>query len=323
MPLDIFKQLKKELPGVKKHVALAKHTTFEIGGPAEYFFIAKKQEEVAYAIKVAKKLNLPLFIFGGGSNLLVSDSGIKGLAVRMQSNAKTFEVLPGGRIQAYSGVSLGSVVSFSIKKSLAGLEWAGGLPGTFGGAIRGNAGAFGGEMKDSITSVKALDHHFVLRNFTRPKCGFSYRNSVFKEKGWTIVSATVKLKKGNKKQLRAVADSRITYRKEKHPLEFPSAGSVFKNVDVKKIAPKFQKLFSDKIKQDPFPIVPAAWFIIGVGLAGKQIGQAQISLKHSNYIVNLGGAKASDVLELIQLVKKEVKKEYDIDLETEIQYVGN
>lgn len=318
---NLFRALKKALPGVRRSELMAKHTTFEIGGPAEYFFIAKDKEQVAKAVAAAKNLQLPLFIFGGGSNLLVSDAGIKGLVVRMQSNAKTFEVSPGGRIEAYSGVSLGSVVSFSIKKSLAGLEWAGGLPGTFGGAIRGNAGAFGGEMKDSIASVRALDHHFALRTFSHKACGFSYRNSVFKEKSWTIVSAAVKLKKGIKKQLRAVADSRILYRHQKHPLEFPSAGSVFKNVDVKKIAPKFQKLFSDKIKQDPFPIVPAAWFIIGVGLAGKQIGQAQISLKHSNYMVNLGGARAKDVLELIQLVKKEVKKEYDIDLETEIQYV--
>jgi len=323
MKKEILVQLKKELPGLKRNVSLKAHTTFNIGGPAEYFFIAKKKEDVIKAIAIAKKLKLPLFIFGGGSNLLVSDAGIKGLVVRMKSSSKIFDVLPKNRIEAYAGVSLGNVVSFAIKKSLQGLEWAGGLPGTFGGAIRGNAGAFGGEMKDTVVKVQALDHSFKLRNFSYTQAQFSYRSSIFKEKGWTIVSAIVALKKGNKKELRAIADSRITYRKEKHPLEYPSAGSVFKNVDVKKIPAKFLKLFSEKIKEDPFPIVPAAWFIIGAGLAGKQIGQAQISKKHSNYIVNLGGAKAKDVLALVQLVKKEVKKEYDIELETEVQFIGD
>lgn len=317
-----FGALKKLLPGVKKNIALADHTTFNIGGPAEYFFIAKRKEDVIKAIKAVKKLKLPLFIFGGGSNLLVSDAGLKGLVVRMQSNDKHFQVLSGNRVRAYAGVSLGVVISFSIKKSWQGLEWAGGLPGTFGGAIRGNAGAFGEEMKDTVTSVQALDSHFTSKSFTVAACKFSYRSSIFKEKNWTIVSATVKLKKGHKKELQAIAKSRINYRNEKHPLEYPSAGSVFKNVAVEKVSEEFKYLFLDKIKQDPFPIVPAAWFIIGAGLAGKKIGQAQISKKHSNYIVNLGGAKAKDVLRLIKIVKEKVKNKYHIDLEVEIQFIG-
>ncbi len=318
----IFETLKKQLPGVKRAELMAKHTTFEIGGPAEYFYIARAQKNVVKAIRVAKKLQLPLFIFGGGSNLLVSDEGIKGLVVRMKSNVKVFPVFSGNRIKAYSGVSLGNVVSFSTKKSLKGLEWAGGLPGTYGGAVRGNAGAFGGEMKDSLMQVQALDHHFVLRNFTHEQCGFSYRSSVFKEKNWTILSATVKLQKGHKKELQAIASSRVQYRKDKHPLEYPSAGSVFKNVPVEQITETFKQEFWDKVKQDPFPIVPAAWFIIGAGLAGKKIGNAQISKKHSNYIVNLGGAKAKDVLALIDVVKKKVKEKYGILLEVEVQYIG-
>ncbi len=319
---NIFEALKKALPGLKRGELMTKHTTFEIGGPAEYFYIAKKQEDVSRAIASAKKLKLPLFIFGGGSNLLVSDNGLKGLVVRMQSSEKVFPVLLGNRLKAYAGVSLGSVVSFSIKKSLKGLEWAGGLPGTFGGAVRGNAGAFGGEMKDSIISVQALDHNFSLRHFDHGQCGFSYRSSVFKEKSWTIVSATVKLQKGHRKELQAIADSRVAYRKEKHPLEYPSAGSVFKNIPVENIPEEFKQFFWDKVKQDPFPIVPAAWFIIGAGLTGRQVGKAQISNKHSNYMVNIGGAKAKDVLALIDLAKKEVKKKYQIDLEVEVQFVG-
>src|SRR3989338_10579376 len=243
----IFEKLKKELsrsrsdrgssiksgPGVQKNILMARHMTFKIGGPAEYFLSATKEKEIINAIDVAKKLKVPIFVMGGGSNLLVLDKGVKGLVIKNQ--VTTPIVLKSSNvIEAPAGIVLGDLVDFSIKNSLQGLEWAGGLPGTFGGAIRGNAGAFGGEMKDSVSMVQAFDSRFTLRNFTNAQCKFSYRNSIFKEKGWTIVSATVALKKGSKKELRAVVDSRINYRKEKHPLEYPSAGSVFKNVDVKK-----------------------------------------------------------------------------------------
>ena len=153
------------------------------------------------------------------------------------------------------------------------------------------------------------------------ECRFSYRSSIFKEKDLVVLSASLKLKKGDKKVLQKIAKSHINYRKEKHPLEYPNIGSIFKNVDFKKVSQKFKKEFINKVKQDPFPIVPAAWFIIGVGLAGKKIGGAQISKKHSNYIVNLGGAKAKDVLALIELTKKKVKKVYNLDLEVEVQYL--
>ncbi len=169
--------------------------------------------------------------------------------------------------------------------------------GTFGGAVRGNAGAFGGEMKDSILYVNILDKNLKIKKLSNKQSEFSYRSSIFKKQNLIILSAGVKLKKGEGEILKGVAESHINYRKEKHPLEYPSAGSVFKNVDVDTLPLEFQKEFSDKVKQDPFPIVPAAWFIIGAGLTGKQVGQAQISKKHSNYIVNLGGAKAKDVLE--------------------------
>ncbi len=154
------------------------------------------------------------------------------------------------------------------------------------------------------------------------QCGFSYRSSIFKRQNWIVLSASVKLKKGDKKALQEISDSHKDYRNQKHPLEYPNAGSIFKNVDFKKISRNLQNLFLDKVKQDPFPIVPAAWFIIGAGLSGKKIGQAQISQKHSNYIVNLGGAKAKDVVRLIDFVKKEVKKKYHIVLEPEVQFLG-
>lgn len=317
----MFTQLKKELPGLQKNVLLKDYTTFNIGGLAEYFYIASDKEQLIKAISTAKQLNVPVFVLSGGSNLLVADEGIRGLIIKLASESGI--ELNGEEITAPAGVSLGALVDFSIEHSLQGLEWAAGLPGSFGGAIRGNAGAFGGEIKDSIIKVEALDDTLTLRTFDNQSSDFSYRNSIFKQKNWLVVSATVKLKMGDKNSLQELAESKRQYRKEKHPLEYPSAGSVFKNVDVKDIPAEFIDSFRDKIKQDPFPIVPAAWFIIGAGLTGRQIGKAQISPKHSNYIVNLGGATAKDVLDLAFLVERTVKEKYDIDLEMEVQYIKN
>ncbi len=319
MENNIFTGLKKNLPGVQKNILLAPHTTFHIGGPAKYFFIAREKKSLIKAITVAKKLHMPVFVLGGGSNLLVSDKGFTGLVVKIQLAKWRFE--PNNAIVSDAGVMMQSLVGASVKNGMAGLEWAGGLPGTLGGAIRGNAGAFGGEMKDSILQVGALENHLNYKTLSNKQCQFSYRSSIFKEKNLPVISAKIQLKKGDKKNLQAIANSHIEYRKEKHPLEYPNAGSVFKNVDVKRLSSKFQKLFSDKVKKDPFEIVPSAWFIIGAGLSGKTIGQAQISEKHSNYIINLGGAKAKDVLSLIAFARKAVKKKYGIDLEQEIQYL--
>lgn len=319
MKNKFFDALKKKLPGVRKQVSMAKHTTFKIGGPAEYFFIARSERDIVKAVKTAQKIHIPIFIFGGGSNLLVSDDGIEGLVVKIKND--DIALLKNGAIKAGAGVDMGKLVSFSIDKSLAGLEWAGGLPGTFGGAIRGNAGAFGGETKDSIIQVKALDGNLRIKKFNNKRCKFSYRNSIFKEKGWIILSATMKLQKGNKKELKRIAQSHIDYRKQKHPLEYGSAGSVFKNVPVETLNPAFKKEFSDKVKKDPFPIVPAAWFIIGAKLAGKQIGGAQVSTKHSNYIINVNKALTADVIQLVELIKRRIKSGYGVDLEPEVQIV--
>jgi len=317
---EVFMAIKKDLPGVQKDVAMADHTTFKIGGPAEYFFIARSEKEIITALKTAQKLNIPVFIFGGGSNLLISDNGIKGLVVKIENDDIT--LVSDDVIEAGAGVTMAQLVSFSIDNSLQGLEWAGGLPGTFGGAIRGNAGAFGGETKDSIFQVTALDHDLNIKKFNNTECRFSYRNSVFKAMGWIILSAHVKLKKGDKEELQAIAQSHINYRKEKHPLEYGSAGSIFKNIPVETLRPEFQKEFADKVKQDPFPIVPAAWFVIGAGLTGMEIGEAQISTKHSNYIVNKGRATVKDVLALIDVAKQKIKEKYHIDLEVEVQIVN-
>lgn len=315
----LFDRLKKELPFLQKNILLKDHTTFKIGGPAKYFLVVKKKEDLIMAIKIAKKFKLPVFVLGGGSNLLVSDDGFRGLVVKIQF-AKWF-LKPKNIIVSEAGAKMEDLVEFSIKKGLKGLEWAGGLPGTFGGAVRGNAGAFGGEIKDSVLSAEALDANLKLRKLSKKQCKFSYRSSIFKEKNWAVICATLKFEKGDRKRLEDIANSHIEYRGQKHPLEYPNAGSIFKNVDFKKISSKIQKTFLDKVKKDPFEIVPSAWFIIGAGMSGKKIGKAQVSRKHSNYMVNLGGARAKDVLKLIEFVKKAVKKRYGVTLEQEVQYL--
>ncbi|KKP41432.1 MAG: UDP-N-acetylenolpyruvoylglucosamine reductase [Parcubacteria group bacterium GW2011_GWA2_33_14] len=316
---NVFRILKKEFPNIQNNVLMKNHTTFKIGGPAEYFLIVRKREDLMKAIKVAKKLTIPVFILGGGSNLLVSDKGFSGLVIKIELDNLVLKKK--NTIISDAGVTMQNLVNMSLKNSLVALEWAGGLPGTVGGAVRGNAGAFGGEVKDSILSVEALDKNLQLRKLSNTQCQFSYRSSIFKKKNWTIVSVVIKCKKGDKKTLQEIANSHIKYRKEKHPLEYPNAGSVFKNVDFKKIPLRLQNLFLDKVKKDPFLIVPSAWFIIGAGLTGKKIGKAQISKKHSNYIVNLGGAKAKDVAQLITFAKEKIKEKYGVSLEQEIQYL--
>ena len=205
---------------------------------------------------------------------------------------------------------------------LSGLEWAGGLPGTLGGAIRGNAGAFGGEIKDVILEVEALDEKGNLKTLSRKQCNFSYRSSIFKKNNWIVLSTALKLEKGNKKLIQSITKSHIRYREEKHPLEYPNAGSIFKNCDLKKIPKKIRNNFDHVIKIDPFPVVPTAYLISETGLKGLRVGRAEVSRKHPNYIVNLGKASAKDVLKLIYLVKEKVKKRFGIDLEEEIQLIG-
>lgn len=293
-------EIEKELPQIKKNIALASHTTFKIGGVADYFLTVETREDLIKAIKTAKKFKLPFFLLAGGSNVLVSDEGFRGLVIKFR-NSK-FEVKD-SKIVTEAGVMLGELVNASAEVELTGLEWLAGIPGTIGGAIRGNAGAFGKSMIDLVRKVEVLEVDFDLKikNYELDDCHFSYRSSVFKKKkGLIILSAEIQLEKGSKEKILENIKRNLNYRKEKHPLEFPSAGSIFKN-----------------------PEDSSAGKLIGnCGLGGKKIGQAQISKKHANFIVNLGKAKAKDVLELIDLAKQEVKKKFGIELEEEIQFLG-
>ncbi len=318
---DIFEKLKKKLPGVKKNVALSRHTTFNIGGAAKYFFVAEKKQDIIKAMRVAKGLLLPVFILGGGSNILASDKGFMGLVIKIKSKKKALTIKKGNKLEVFAGVTMKELVKFCADNSLQGLEWAGGLPGTFGGAVRGNAGAFGGEIKDSILEVQALTDKLEVKKISVKQCDFSYRSSVFKKKNWIVLSATLQQTLGEKKVIWQIAKANMKYRQEKHPLDLPNAGSIFKNQDFNDFSKEHQTMLLKIVKKDPFPVVPVAYLLSELGLKGTTIGGAQVSQKHPNFIVNLGKAKAQDVLELIELNKKHIKEIYGVELEQEVQFL--
>ena len=305
---------------IQQDVPLAPLTTFKIGGPAKHFVRIKNQGELLEAITLAKSNRWPVFVLAGGSNLIVSDQGFDGLVVSMEIDGFEFD---GEKVTSGAATSMKVLVDESIKRGLGGLEWAGGLPGSFGGAIRGNAGAFGGEIKDTIFSVSSVDVDTgkeVLRD--NKACQFGYRDSLFKHTEEVITQATVSLRPQDGGELRRVADEHIQFRHDKHPMEYPNAGSIFKNIPLEHMPKEHLSLFADAVKNDPFPIVPTAKVIAVAGIKGMRVGDAELSEKHTNYMVNLGQAKAADLVALIEQVKSAIKDRYQIDLEVEPELVG-
>ncbi|MCK4520300.1 UDP-N-acetylmuramate dehydrogenase [Candidatus Parcubacteria bacterium] len=290
----------------KKNVQLKNYTTFKIGGPAKYFYIAKTANDLIKAIKAVKELGLDFFILGKGSNILAADKGYDGLVIKIQSPnySKLFQIktkFQNPKIYVEAGMPLSLLVSKTAEKGLTGMEWAIGIPGTVGGAIRGNAGAFEQSISDIVKKVKCLDiKNLESKTLKNKDCKFKYRDSIFKhKKNLIILSAEIEMKKGDKKEIRKRAMENLKWRKHNQPLDFPSAGSIFQN----------HKRHS------------AGWLIEQCGLKGKKAGKAQISKKHANFIVNLDNAKAEDVLKLINLAKKKVKQKFGIELKEEIEYL--
>lgn len=305
----------------KKNVVLAEHSNYKIGGPAKFFFEAKNIDEVKWATEEAKRSKFKIFILGGGTNLLIADAGYDGLILKPTMN---FLNRTAGGIEAGAGILVSELLDFAAKNGLSGLEWAGGLPGTLGGAIRGNAGAFGGEIKDGIEKVESFDiESSEPRRRNNKECLFGYRSSVFKELGGReiILSATLSLKNGDSAEIKRSILSKIEYRKSRQPLEYPNIGSIFKNVPVEFIPKDVLLKCADVIKQDSFPVVPTARLITLAGLKGTRSGGAMISPKHGNFIVNVSDAKAADVKNLIKLIKEEVHKKFGIKLEEEIMEI--
>ncbi len=304
-------------------VKLSQFSSYKIGGPARFFYAPKTAAELIHGVERAKNEKLPIFVLGGGTNLLISDAGFMGLVLKPNLTRMKTE---SPAIVADAGVSMSDLLDFAAGKGLSGLEWAGGLPGTLGGAIRGNAGAFGGEIKDSVAEVASLDisgRESKIMKRDNAECKFGYRSSIFKNRNGKeiVLSAVLNLHKGDKRQIRDSIDEKINYRKAKHPMEYPNVGSIFKNTDAKFVDAKLLKAWKAVLKTDPFPVIPTAHIISEAGLKGVSFGGAMISPKHPNFIVNALGATAEDVKALIGLVKKTVRQKFGLQLEEEVMYL--
>lgn len=281
---------------LRENVLLSEYSTFRIGGPARYLIEVDNAEDLKKVIQKVLELNLQFIVIGGGSNILFSSKGYNGLVIVFKSN-NTFSIND-NLIEVNASVSLNYLVN--KLNNYTGLEWAVGIPGTVAGAINGNAGAFGGEMSELIKQVKVLeikDNQIIEKDFSKEDCKFSYRNSIFKNNpNLIIISAILELKKDSEENVKQKIKNNLSKRMSKQPKGF-SIGSIFKN------------------GEDFF----AGELIEKAGLKGLQIGDAKISDEHANFIINLGKATSDDVLELIKIIKKEVKEKFSIDLEEEIK----
>nr|WP_317361657.1 UDP-N-acetylmuramate dehydrogenase [uncultured Blautia sp.] len=284
---------------VKLQEPMSKHTTFRIGGPADFYLCPHSTKEVQQTVQICKEENLPYFILGNGSNLLVSDKGYRGAIIQLWKNFSDISVKD-CCITAKAGALLSKVAAEALEEGLTGMEFASGIPGTIGGAVFMNAGAYGGEMKDIIKEVKVLDDQGEVRVLSNEEMKLGYRTSIVKEKGYTVLSAVLQLKKGDVSVIRETMEDLKNRRTSKQPLDMPSAGSTFKRPE---------GYFAGKLIMDS-------------GLRGFSVGGAQVSEKHCGFVVNKGGATAEDVTALIREVQRRVKETFGVELETEVRFLG-
>ena len=297
---QIYDRLCREVPGLelRRDEPMARHTTFKVGGPATLMALPGTEEELLAAVRTALEEGItPLFV-GNGSNLLVDDAGLDALVVKTAPRVSRVEVRE-NTLRAGAGISLAQLASEAADHGLTGLEFAHGIPGSLGGAVVMNAGAYGGELCQVISQVRALDSRGQVRELAGDACDFSYRHSRFSAGGWLILSATVELAPGDPAAIRGRMEELMARRKEKQPLEYPSAGSTFKR------------------PEGHF----AAALIEGCGLKGLTVGGAQVSEKHAGFVINIGSATCRDILDLMDQVRERVFRETGVELEPEVKYV--
>lgn len=306
---------------IKKNVLLAPLTTFKIGGPADYFFEVKNFQELKLIFQKIRENKNPFFILGGGSNILVADEGFRGWVIKISNKElKIKKVKNGVEVIAGAGCLLSEVLKKTLEKGVGGLEWAVGIPGTIGGAICGNSGAYGHSIGELVKEVEVFNpFSFKKEIISANDCHFNYRESIFKEKPLIIWRVNLFFKKASKFISEKLIKAYLLDRKNKIP-PYPSAGSVFKNVKFEDLPESLRKKIpAEKIKGGK---ISAGYLVEKAGLKGKKIGEAEISFQHANFIINKGRAKAKDVLALIKLVKETVKRKFNVDLELEILLVG-
>ncbi len=305
---------------LQKNVLLANHTTFRIGGPARYFCVVKKKEELLTALRWGKANDLPIFVLGGGSNLLVSDAGFDGLVIKCQMSdfqtqldGEKFKVICG------AGVLFNKIILETAKNGYSGVEWGFGIPGTIGGAICGNAGRLGEDVSQVVESVEVLDDNFEVKVLPKDECKFDYRESRFKHTSEIILLATLNFIKKDQAAIDEVLFQAKDVIKKSPP--FPSAGCAFKNYKLKSEEDELLKNHSELASRVRGGKIGVGFLLEQCGLGGRQVGGAKVWEGHKNYIVNVGGAKASEIKELIKICQAAVKEKYGIDLVEEIRYL--
>ncbi len=284
---------------VLQNEPMKKHTTFRIGGPADYFVMPSDEQELAKVLKVCKEYSIPIYIVGNGSNLLVGDGGFRGVIIQLYKEMSAL-IVEEEQITAQAGCSLAQIANAALNEELTGFEFAAGIPGTLGGAVVMNAGAYGGEMKDVLVSARVMTEEGEILELTAEELKLGYRTSVIPEKNYIVLGAVLKLEKGTRDEIKAQMDDLRQKRVSKQPLEYPSAGSTFKRPE---------GYFAGKLIQD-------------AGLKGFSVGGAQVSEKHSGFVINKGQATAADVMELIRQVTEKVKSETGVTMEPEVKRIG-
>lgn len=283
---------------VMNDVSMKEHTSFKVGGPADLFVTPRTYEKVKEIINICRENNVPYFILGNGSNLLVKDGGIRGVVINMSKlNEVRVEL---DRVVAQSGSLLSSASVAALQGSLKGMEFAHGIPGSVGGAVTMNAGAYNGEISQVIESALVIDNEGNIRRIFKDELELSYRMSAILKYGYVVLEATFKLEKGDYEVIKNRMDDLMRRRKERQPLEYPSAGSTFKRPE---------GFFAAKLIED-------------TGLKGTKVGGAEVSMKHSGFIINKENATAKEILDLIVVVQQKVKEKFDVELSTEVRIIG-
>lgn len=300
---DFEKQLQEIMnrKNILKNEPMCKHTSLRIGGNADYFVKVTSVQELKNILELAKKVNMPTTIVGNGTNLLVKDGGIRGIVIKLELN--DFKIKKNKNealITVESGISLSTLSTIATKEELEGVEFLSGIPGTIGGAVRMNAGAYGKEMKDIVVKTRYMTYDGKIKTLTLEEHKFEYRKSIFSELQAIIIDTTIRVQRGETDKIKQKISEYAQSRRESQPLEYPNAGSTFKRKEG----------------------IITAKLIDECGLKGFSIGDAEVSTKHAGFFINKGKATAKDFLKLVEHVKKEVKSKFDVDIELEILVIG-
>ena len=284
---------------VRINEPMKNHTTFKIGGPAQYYVTPESVTQIQEVVSLCRDMNIPLHVIGNGSNILVGDDGVDGVVLALFNTFSDYEIKD-NVITAQAGMSLIKLAVIALREGLTGLEFASGIPGSVGGAVYMNAGAYDGQMKDVVTSVTVLDEAGNIRILGRDELDMGYRTSAVAKNNMIVLQVVIELKYGDKEQIKDRMNQLSELRKQKQPLEYPSAGSTFKRPE---------GYFAGKLIAD-------------AGLKGYSIGGAAVSEKHAGFVVNMGGATAKDVVELTDYIKKRIIEQFGVTLELEIKKIG-